>query len=106
MNEHEREEIDELLNSWNDRLQMMDDDGLAADHVAYCIYELEQMIEAWDLSPVNVRERRKKSGMTQRDLADAVGVSTQTIRNWEQGKVTMKPHNKRKLKEVFEGDER
>lgn len=31
----------------------------------------------------NVAELRKKAGMTQRQLADLVGVTESTIRNWE-----------------------
>ena len=29
---------------------------------------------------------RLEAGLTQRDIADALGVSEQTVRNWEQGK--------------------
>lgn len=33
-----------------------------------------------------VAELRKRLGMTQRQLADAVGVTESTISNWEQGR--------------------
>ena len=34
----------------------------------------------------NLKARRKKKGMSQKDLAKKVGVTTQTIINWESGK--------------------
>ena len=38
------------------------------------------------MSEINVKELREKSGMTQAALAKAMGVSVQTIKNWESGK--------------------
>lgn len=34
-----------------------------------------------------IREQRKRLGMTQEELAKRLGVSTRTVQNWEQGGV-------------------
>lgn len=36
---------------------------------------------------MNIREQRKRLGMTQEELAKRLGVSTRTVQNWEQGGV-------------------
>lgn len=38
------------------------------------------------MNNINVKELREQSGMTQAALAQIMGVSTQTIKNWESGK--------------------
>lgn len=45
------------------------------------------------LSPENLRALRKQAGLTQAGLAEKLGVSERTIRNWESG--AMKPRNNR-----------
>ena len=37
-------------------------------------------------SPLNVKEIREKTGKSQKDFADMIGVSIGTLRNWEQGR--------------------
>ncbi|MBD2372812.1 helix-turn-helix domain-containing protein [Leptolyngbya boryana] len=34
---------------------------------------------------MDLRELRQSRGLSQRRIAEAIGVSTQTIRNWEKG---------------------
>ena len=36
---------------------------------------------------IEIREIRKRLGMTQEELAKRLGVSTRTVQNWEQGGV-------------------
>lgn len=38
------------------------------------------------MNNINVKELREQNGMTQAALAQLMGVSTQTIKNWEAGK--------------------
>ena len=40
---------------------------------------------AWEVSQVNIAALRKKRGLTQAELAAAVGVSTSAVGNWEAG---------------------
>ena len=40
------------------------------------------------MSQIEVKALRAKLGMTQADLADAVGVDQATVSNWETGKTT------------------
>lgn len=51
------------------------------------------------MNEINVRELRKKLGITQSELASIMGVSVQTIKNWEAGGTIPAP-SKAKLKEV------
>ena len=37
-------------------------------------------------SPLNVKEIRERTGKSQKDFADMIGVSIGTLRNWEQGR--------------------
>ena len=37
-------------------------------------------------SPLNVKQIREKAGKSQQDFAHMIGVSTGTLRNWEQGR--------------------
>ena len=37
-------------------------------------------------SPMNVKEIRERTGKSQKDFADMIGVSIGTLRNWEQGR--------------------
>lgn len=34
---------------------------------------------------IDIREQRKRLGMTQEEFANRLGVSTRTVQNWEQG---------------------
>lgn len=52
------------------------------------------------MSDINVRELREKFGLTQAKLASIMGVSTQTIKNWESGK-TIPSTAMIKLQDVF-----
>ncbi len=49
----------------------------------------------------NLKAKRLKLGMTQIDIAKAVGVSTMTYQLWEREAATPKPENEQKLKEVL-----
>ena len=48
-----------------------------------------------------LRELRRRKLLTQRDLADAVGVRYQTVQTWEAGTNTPRPSAMRKLCEVL-----
>lgn len=48
-----------------------------------------------------LRRLRRLRGMTQADLAEAVGVWPQTVRAWEAGKAEPRPHAFRRLCEVL-----
>ena len=37
-------------------------------------------------SPMNIKEIRERTGKSQKDFADMIGVSLGTLRNWEQGR--------------------
>lgn len=52
------------------------------------------------MNSINVKELREKNGMTQAALAQVMGVSTQTIKNWESGK-KISSTALMKLQEVF-----
>jgi putative transcriptional regulator len=39
-----------------------------------------------EFEPVDVREIRKKFGQTRRQFADMMGISAETLRNWERGR--------------------
>ena len=39
-----------------------------------------------EITAKNINEKRKSLGITQKELADIIGVSFQTIQNWEGGK--------------------
>jgi transcriptional regulator with XRE-family HTH domain len=43
---------------------------------------MDDMLRAWG---VNIKERREALGMTQFDLATAIGVSWSTMSRWESG---------------------
>lgn len=55
------------------------------------------------MSEIKVKEMREEKGMTQAQLAQIMGVSTQTIKNWESGK-TIPSTAAMKLQEIFCGD--
>ena len=38
------------------------------------------------MTPAQIRALRKSNGWTQKDLAEACGVSKRTVENWEQGR--------------------
>jgi transcriptional regulator with XRE-family HTH domain len=40
---------------------------------------------AWEVIQLNLAALRKKKGLTQADLAAAIGVSTSAVGNWEAG---------------------
>lgn len=50
----------------------------------------------------NLKEKRKKKGLSQMKLAAKVGVSLTTIRNWEYGISTPTDENMEKLKKVLD----
>jgi len=56
-----------------------------------------------DLS--KIKERRKKLGISQYDLARKVGVSVESIRRWENGVTTPKDKNCEKLESVLRKEE-
>jgi len=37
------------------------------------------------MTPLEIKALRQKLGLTQRELAEQVGVSTKAVENWEQG---------------------
>lgn len=39
------------------------------------------------MTPEDLRERRKRLGLSQRELAEAFGVTQHTISRWEEGKI-------------------
>lgn len=51
---------------------------------------------------MNLKEQRVKKGMTQVDVAKAVGVSLVTYRLWEESASTPKEENKKKLIKVLD----
>ena len=57
------------------------------------------------MKPEQIRKLRIKSGMTQVDVARAVGVSLVGFRNWENGGGKPKAENLKKLEEVLSYDE-
>jgi len=50
---------------------------------------------------INIKKCRKKIKLTQVDLAKAVGVSLNSIQNWEKGVTTPKSKNLKKLHKVL-----
>ena len=50
---------------------------------------------------MNLKQRRKEMGMTQTDVAKAVGVSLFAYQNWEREVTTPKPENMEKLCKVL-----
>lgn len=49
---------------------------------------------------MNIKELRQQLKMTQIELSNAVGVSVNSIRMWEQGGMNPSPENQRKLEEL------
>lgn len=52
---------------------------------------------------MNIKELRKQKGMTQIDVAIAVGVSLTAYQLWERGVMKPNEENEKKLKEVLGG---
>lgn len=50
-----------------------------------------------------LRRIRKEKGLTQPQVAVAIGVSVYTYQLWEKGVTTPKPENMQKLKQVLGG---
>lgn len=50
----------------------------------------------------NLKEIRKEKGLTQIDVAKAVGISLTTYQLWERGVSHPREENERKLREVLE----
>lgn len=48
-----------------------------------------------------IRNARVEVGLRQEDAAEELGVSTQTIRNWESGRSEPSEENKQKLAEKY-----
>lgn len=58
-----------------------------------------------DLTGANLRAARQARQMTQRQVADLVGVTNRDVSRWENGGVEPGPKYRRKLAEVlFDGD--
>lgn len=53
---------------------------------------------------MNIRDQRKRLGLTQEELAKRLGVSTRTVQNWEQGGV-VPATSKDALERLFGGAE-
>ena len=52
-----------------------------------------------------LKRARRNSGLTQNDVADAVGATPQTVRNWEAGRNEPPPSAIRKLAKLYEVNE-
>ena len=50
---------------------------------------------------MNLRDRRRERGMTQTELARAVGSGQSSIARFEKGKLTPKPHTAQKIAAVL-----
>lgn len=55
------------------------------------------------MNEIKVKELREGKGMTQAQLAQMMGVSIQTVKNWEAGK-TIPSTARMKLQDIFCGD--
>lgn len=72
--------------------------------------ELEQELEQAglaggaqaELSPDDIRETREKAGLTQRELAERLGVSVNSVSNWETGRASPRRESMGKLVEMRE----
>ncbi len=49
----------------------------------------------------NLRQARQEAGLTQREAARKIGVSTLTIIHWEQGKHSPMPENAMKIAKTY-----
>ena len=49
----------------------------------------------------NLKETREKKGLTQTEAAQAIGVSVEAYRRWENGGGNPSPENMEKLKKVL-----
>jgi len=50
---------------------------------------------------IDIRQARDEIGFSQAELADAVGVSTRTIQNWEAGVSTPKPQQAKVIERML-----
>lgn len=50
---------------------------------------------------ISIKAARVNAGLTQREVAKTLGVSRETIINWEKGKTFPKSNQKKKLSELF-----
>ena len=57
----------------------------------------EKPAEQTELSPAEILSIRKKSGLSQKGLADVVGVSSNSVSNWETGSTSPRQESVRKL---------
>lgn len=57
-----------------------------------------------DISGESIQKKRKELGVTQKELADSIGVSYQTIQNWESGKSI--PRSKHQIIGIFLNSEK
>ena len=53
---------------------------------------------------MNIRESRKRLGLTQEELAKRLGVSTRTVQNWEQGGA-IPASSRGAIERLFDGSE-
>ena len=65
------------------------------------IYGIEKCEQGDIMERKKLREAREGQGMSQEELAEAVGVTPQTISDWEQGYTTPYLRNRHKLCEIF-----
>lgn len=54
------------------------------------------------MQPVRVKEIRRLYGMTQEDFADLIGVAVGTLRDWEQGRISVPLMAKKFLERLAE----
>ena len=54
-----------------------------------------------NLTPHRIREARKASGLTQKAVADTIGIKKQSVSGWETGKAEPSPESLRQLTDLF-----
>jgi DNA-binding XRE family transcriptional regulator len=69
---------------------------------SFWIYGIERCEEGDIMERKKLREAREGKGISQEELAEAVGVTPQTISDWEQGHTTPYLRHVRKLCAIFE----
>ena len=62
------------------------------------LYDVDETLRLWG---ANIRQRRKLLGLTQYQLAEAMGVRQPTVFRWEKGQMEPRRHHKAKLARVL-----